>query len=169
MFRGKLSEQDVVDTQQYSSLLIIRKGVRWFSASVLIVPAVFLACVFAMKPTTELLIGFVVWILWMYLVLVYYPQSRRRNARRHYRTHANEYHETTVTLSRDRVRIENPSIDAGNEWKYVRVIAETPDGILFSTHGLEVQFWIPNRLLNDESRKIVLNWAAANNVQIRKL
>jgi hypothetical protein len=173
VFRGKLTEQDVVDLHRHRDLLMLRKGLRYLGIGLMfgLIALAALGLVIR-KDNQDLLtplVGLGFFLVCAYLVVVYYPLRRRTLIRRHYRKHAADYHETTVTISPDRIRIDNPSIQSDFDWKHVCVIAETVDGLLFCSHTLDVHFWLPSRLLTAESRQLALEWAVRNNVQIRNL
>jgi hypothetical protein len=170
VFRGKLPQQDVVDIQRYRDFLLLGKGLRRVAACLLIgISLLFAIGMFLGKPTVGGIVLLGAWIAWVYGALVYYPMYRLRRVRQHYRSHADSYHESTVTLSPEHMSIDNPSVQSRFDWKRVGVVADTPAGLLFCAADLHVYFWLPQRLLTADARQLVIAWAEQNNVKVRPL
>lgn len=167
VFRDRLSETDVVDFQQCLDRLLVRRSIRWLlGGSVTLLAALCLGSILIMGPHV---VTVVVLIVWAYL-LFGLPFERAWQARWHYRRHAAEYLETQVTLSLDHVTIVNEDLRSEFRWRYVRLVADAPAGIMFCDSARRSLFWLPARLFQGNGlREQVLTLAKCKGVYVQRL
>jgi len=175
VFRGRLTEDDLVDIQWCVDRLVVRRSVRWLACgtATLLAALCLAALAFSRSMRSEvplplLVSTLVVWSFWVYGLFLL-PRERRWSARRHYRRRAGDYLDTLVSLSEDRVAIENEVMKIALRWEAVGLIVDVPAGLLFCNAARQMLFWLPDRLLEDgRSRERVLALAGDHGVLVQR-
>jgi hypothetical protein len=167
LFRGRLTEADVVEIRRCHDLVLIRRSIRWLARGFAILLAGLL--VWFMVEKGPNVISVVVLTVCLYLLFVL-PYERAWSARRHYRRHAADYLETEVRLTPDRVSIANDAYRAEFVWRRLGGLAEARSGILFYDQAYQAVVWLPARLLEgNELRAQVLALATGNGVRVSRV
>jgi hypothetical protein len=166
VFRGRLSLEDVTHVRRYHDRILLRKPLRWVVG--LFATALAVVCTSAMFLIGPHPAAVAVILAWLCLLLL--PWERRWRARRHCRKHPEEYLETQVALTEDRVSIENEALRSEFQWKVVGLVCDTPQGLLFCDRAFRALFWLPARLFDgSQPREAVLELTARNAVRVRRL
>ncbi len=165
-FRGRLDEADVGHIRWYQDLLFVGRPVRFAAATALTLAAGAAVwwSVWWGYPSVAALFG----LIWFYFVFGF-ARERRWTARRAFRRRPADYLETLVTLSGDRVSVENELGNSSCDWKVLGRVVTTPHGLLFCDGGLDVMFWLPERLLGDGVREQVLGMVAGKGIPVGRL
>jgi hypothetical protein len=166
LFRNRLSETDAVNLLRCRDRLLFRRSIRWLAGGfVTFLAALCLGSILIMGP-------YVVSVLWLVtcVALLFTPFERTWQARRHYRRHVGEYRDTQISLSEDRVAIENDAVKSEFRWQLVGVIADTPAGLLFCNSARQALIWLPARLVEGNGlREQILKLAESKGVRVQRL
>lgn len=164
VFRGLLTEADVADMRWCHDRVLVRPSVQWLARGFAAVLAALLTAFMVAKGPNVFVILSVVACGYVVFVL---PYERCWQARRHYRRHANDYLETEVRLTPDRVLIGNDDHCSEFAWRLVGLIAESESGLLFCNLGGQMLFWLPARLFDGNMQWArILDMAESNGVRV---
>jgi hypothetical protein len=148
VYVGRLLESDIRSMWWYGTLAVCRPLFVLIFGGFIIV--------FAMAGTAAVLLNerfrtlpFVTAVC-VLLILIVAPLADYRLAIRRYRKRTAEYLETRVTLTPDRVSIENDAIRTEFGWKVIGLVVDTRQGMLFCNRRRLAVFWLPERVLTGE-------------------
>lgn len=173
VFRGRLSEADVGNLQWYLTRVVVPRRVIWLVGSLatsIVVLGLILTRLLFERDTRAgayLVIAIGVY-LWCYLVVMS-PGVQAWLARRRYRRNPGMFLESQVTLSADRVALENEVARSEFRWELVGLIVDTPSGLMFCNTARQVVFWLPNRLFEENNlREQVLALGESHAVRLKR-
>ena len=165
-FRGRLDEADVGHIVWYADLLLVGRPVRCAADA-----ALGLGC--GVVGWCSVWWGFPPGVALFALIWAYFAfgfaRERRWVARRAFRKNPGGYLESVVTLSAERVSLQNEALNTSTCWKLLGAVVDTPHGVMFCGGGFGVFFWLPDRLLGGGLRQEVLSLASSQGVHIRHL
>lgn len=167
VFQGSLTLDDVTDIQRYHDLLLLRRPFRWLAGLFTTALAILCSSAAIWLNGPNLVTGIVI-VVWLCVLLG--PWEKKLRAQRHYRKHPEDYPESRVTLTEDRVWVENEERRSDYLWRLVGLVCDTPKGLLFCDRAYQVLFWLPGRLFEgNKKRDEVLQLVARNHVRMRQL
>ena len=172
VFVGRLLEADIRCMWWYGTLvacrsLFCRALFLWVFGVAAIVGAL-VGTVAALLDECLRTVPFItsVCVLW---VIIIAPYADFRFAVSRYRKRSDEYLETRVTLTQDRVAIENASFRTEFGWKLIAVVADSREGMLFCGSNYHALFWLPERVLGgDQGREQLRMLLELSKVRVRK-
>lgn len=170
VFVGRLTEDDAVNLNRCYRRLV-RRSDFWINLGLLFLAAVGLLVVapglriVSLWLTAAFIAGSVFLIVCgLYLT----PPAYDWRVRRAYRRKAEEYLETQVTLTPDKVGMENDDHRSEFRWKLVEVVVDSPAGLLFCNKNRQALFWLPDRIFEGgHLRQRVLALAERNAVRVQ--
>lgn len=174
VFRGVLTEDDLVDLWRYANRVNESLWSTWLAVgmaalvTVLLVAILAMQRVFGQEMSWFLLAAVAVLaFLWTFMIFGRFVLVAWL-ARRHYRRHGAKFLKTEVTMTADRVTVANADHRTEFRWSLVGLIGATPVGLLVCDRARRPMFWLPNRVLEDDGRRDdVLTLAEANGVRVR--
>ncbi len=167
-FAGTLSEDDAAEIARLEAtirLLQYRRG-----SLAIFVLLVIGALAFALDAKPAFLFApFLAALFWLFCAKLF-PWVRSRRARQFYRKHPEEYLETGVWLTVDRVVVANEEFRSDLSWRYVAGVCSTREGLLFCDAHWNTMFWLPNRVFGlSGTREDVLALVRQNRKTIVRL
>ncbi len=165
-FTGALTLQDALDLHHYREFCRIRPTIR-IAIAVLSV-TILLGAVFSLyraRPSAP--------ALFIIAICVYCPFGMnalsRLQIRRRFATHPEQFIESTVTISRDAVKVHNQKMDLRLQWNQVQSVVDTPKGLLVLLPECNPLFFLPQRLFHGNVyRNRILQYAETHLSQLKR-
>ena len=164
IFRGSLNLDDTLNLHHYRDLCLMRPGFRFaiylFAIGVGI-PA-FLSFFYAGFNLPGLFLVFV-----SICIVGNRPINRFFLVRR-FMKRPDQFTETTVEISRQKIHITNTNMDLWLPWHQISAICNTSKGILILIHASSPLCWLPQRLFQDtDYKERILQYATAASTPIK--
>lgn len=175
VFRGRLTEQDMVDIRRCCDRLTVRRSIRWLAVGFSTFLVAVMVLTIALNPSlrndtsrgTHFVPGCFL-VGWAYFIFIR-PSERMWLVRRQYRRYADQFYETEVTLTSDRVVTQNEAHRSEYRWDLIKLVVDAPTGIMFCNAARQMHFWLPARLLeSDDLREHVLALAESKGVPVAR-
>lgn len=162
VFRGRLTEEDVVSLQRYRDMLLVRRPFRTMAKLFAATMGIVMICFMIEEGWDNFAALFLAGCAYVFIL----PVERRWRARRSFRQNPDNYLETEARLTASQVSIANENHQTVFAWKLLKGVMDTPEGVMFYVETTPV-LWLPSRLFDgNDFRDQVLGLACDNGIPV---
>jgi hypothetical protein len=162
VFRGSLTEEDVVSLQRYRDMLLIRRPFRTLAKLVAATMGIVMIWFMVEEGWDSFAALFLAGCAYVFIL----PVERRWRARRFFRQNPDNHLETEAQLTASRVSIADECHQTVFAWKLLTGVMDTPEGVMFYAETDPV-LWLPARWLDGYGyREQVLGLACDNGIPV---